>query len=199
MKKKSKYRTSQKLAVAKRCRALCRYELFRRFESATKPLFSSLALRSGVTRRCVSMTTSVSLDRVSCPKGFLPDRERLKKRRRERERARVEIDRSVCQQTERQPIRREDLTCNRPNSLRRFGRNSAARRLTLPLSVFYFSRCRDDNRGEDACTCSTARGWQLAVMIIYFCAIHNKYLMCVKFPQVFAVGKKIFNATKENI
>jgi len=92
-KKKPRYRTSQrnpreKPAVAKRCCVRCRYELFRRFESATKPLFSSLALRSGVTRRCVSMTTSVSLDRVSCPEGFLSDRETLKERVRERERER---------------------------------------------------------------------------------------------------------------
>ena len=192
MKKKPRYRTSQrnpreKPAVAKRCCVRCRYELFRRFESATKPLFSSLALRSGVTRRCVSMTTSVSLDRVSCPEGFLSDRETLKERVREREReregggrkrkrARVEIDRSVCQQTERQPIRREDLTCNRLNRRRLFERNSAVRQLTLPLSVFYFSRCpiaaMTTAERIRACTQQPA-GSNLQLVMVFPCAIQR--------------------------
>lgn len=127
-----------------------------------------------------------------------------------RERAHIEIDRLVCQQTERQPIRREDLTCNRPNRRRLFGRNSAARWLTLPLSVFYFSRCpiaAMTIAGRMRTCARQPAGWQLTVSDgnIFWCdtmihrAVHFRKFLSAKeeflmLPgQIFKWASKHFN------
>jgi len=85
--------------------------------------------RSDVTRRCVSRSHFL-------PGGSPVERER-KGETEETGKTSRSMDRSVCRQTKRRPIRREDLTGNRPNGPRRFGRNSAGRFTVLPRGLLF--------------------------------------------------------------